>query len=226
MNKQKCALILVCRYPRGGSIKTRLAKTIGERRTKILYEAFLRDILLWADDSDEFDLLISLADGRHRIAFSEDFSVPLENIYPQPKGDFGDRLFWSLEMAFERGYHRAAVAASDAPELSHDKVVAAFIRLDDHDISIIPAPDGGYSLLALKEPIDLFHGVTWSTSLVLEETLKIARTGNWRVTQLPPVADIDHANDLEHLRGLLEKSAELRIHLPNTTRQLLGANHF
>ncbi len=226
MNKQKCALIFVCRYPRGGAIKTRLAKTIGERQTRILYEAFLQDIFLWADDSDEFDLLISLADGRHRVAFSEDFGIPLKNIHPQSKGDFGDRLFSSLTMAFERGYHRAAVAASDAPELSHDQVVAAFVRLDDHDISIIPAPDGGYSLLALKEGINLFHGVTWSTSHVLEETLKIARIGNWQVAQLPPVSDIDHAHDLENLRGLLEKSAQLRNHLPNTTRQLLGAYHF
>lgn len=223
MQKLKCALIVMCRYPRGGLIKTRLAKTIGETRTIDLCTAFLQDIFLWADDSDEFDLLISLADGRHRVAFSEDFGIPLENIYTQPKGDLGDRLLSSLEMAFKDGFHRAAVAVSDAPELSHDEVVAAFNGLDDHDISIIPAPDGGYSLLALKERIDLFHGVTWSTSVVLGETLEIAKAGNWRVSLLPPVADIDQADDLENFRRLLKRSSELRTRLPNTTRQLLGA---
>jgi rSAM/selenodomain-associated transferase 1 len=224
MTIQKWALIFVCRYPGGGSIKTRLAKAIGEKRAINLYTAFLKDVFLWAEGSDEFDLLISLADGRHRAAFSEDFGIPLDMIYPQPQGDFGDRLFSSLKVAFERGYQQAAVAASDAPELSHDRVVAAFNGLDDHDISIIPAPDGGYSLLALKARIDLFHGVTWSTPLVLDETLKIARAGKWRVALLPPVADIDQADDLERLRGLLTRSAELRLHLPNTTSHLLGGD--
>lgn len=56
---------------------------------------------------------------------------------------------------------------------------------------------------------------------MLEQTLELARRGNWSVRILPPVADIDELSDLERLRALLADSSDLRALLPHTCSQLL-----
>ena len=222
MKSPKHALIFVCRYPYKGSVKTRLAQFIGKEKTAHLYAAFLRDIFLWGSNSDHFDLLISLADGHLQESFAKEFDLPVESVFGQIGDDFGARLAHSLQVAFDRGFSRAAVAASDAPELYHDEIVSAFVALDDHDISIIPSYDGGYSFLAMKEPIDVFTGVEMSTAVVLEQTLNLARAGNWTFSIRSPVADVDEIDDLERLIGLLKGDAEMRARLPNITRFIKG----
>ena len=210
------ALIIVARYPFGGAVKTRLAAALGPTATAGLYAAFLRDTFCWASNAHDFELLVSLADSRNREAFAEAFSLPIVSIFGQVGEDFGDRLYHSLRVAFKRGFLRAAVAASDAPDLSQDDVIAAFDALDDHDLSIIPSPDGGYSFLGLNEPLDVFSGVEMSTASVLEDTLTLARANSLSTAILPPVPDVDDVADLESLISRLNNDARLRARLPHT----------
>jgi rSAM/selenodomain-associated transferase 1 len=215
------ALILCCRYPYSGGVKTRLAKAVGANGAAELYAAFLRDTLAWASAPQSFDLLVSLADGCHSSRFSEDFSIHLDRIFAQNGNDLGARLSQSFEEAFRRQYERVALAVSDAPELCLEDVQAALATLDQYDVVVAPAPDGGWSLMALRRHVDVFSGVTWSTSVVLSQTLDLARASNWRVSLLRPVADIDEVEDLEAFSARLAESPELRQRLPHTARQLL-----
>jgi hypothetical protein len=219
------ALVLFCRYPYGASVKTRLAQAVGTDGAADLYAAWLRDTLAWASAPQPFDLLISLADGRYRNAFAEHFSIHPASIFAQDGKDLGARISCSFEVPFTRHYRRVAVAASDAPELSPQDVLAALVALDKYDVALIPAPDGGWSLMALGQLVDVFSGVTWSTSLVLSQTLDLARAGNWSVSLLHPIADIDDIEALEAFRTRLSGSPELRRRLPHTTRQLFGGQH-
>ena len=216
------AFILCCRYPYGGLVKTRLARTMGTDGSAALYAAFLRDTLTWASAPQPFDLLVSLANGRYRDPFARDFGIHRNSIFAQEGGNLGARLSFSFETAFARGYRRVALAVSDAPDLRRQDVLAALVALDENDISLNPAPDGGWSLMALRQLVDVFSGVTWSTSAVLKQTLGLARAGNWRVSLLRPVTDIDDAGELEAFRARLSASPELRRRLPRTTSQLFG----
>ena len=219
------ALVLFCRHPYGGPVKTRLARAIGADGAAELYAAFLRDTLTWASAPQPFDLLIALADGRHRDGFAENFSVHPESIFAQDGNDLGARISHSFEAAFARDYRRVAVAASDAPELTAEDVQAALAALDEYNIVLIPASDGGWSLMALGQLVDVFSGVTWSTSLVLDQTLDLARGGYWSVALLRTVADIDDVEALEAFRARLSESPELCRRLPRTTYQLFGDVH-
>jgi len=216
------ALVLFCRYPYGEPVKTRLARVVGAAGAVELYAAFLRDTLAWASGPQSFDLLISLADGRYRDAFAENFGIQPEGIFAQDGNDLGARISHGFQVAFARGYRRVAVAASDAPELSPEDVLAALAALDEYDIALIPAPDGGWSLMSLRQLVDVFSDVTWSTSVVLSQTLALARAGNWNVSLLHPIADIDDVEALEALRVRLSDSPELCRRLAHTAHQLFG----
>ena len=216
----KQALVTMARYPAGGNVKTRLAETLGSEATAVLYAAFLRDLFRWAANDREFDLLVSLADERNREVFAETFGLPAGSIFGQVGDGFSARLYHAIQTALGRGFSRAAVAASDAPELSRMDVVTAFNALDHHDLSVIPAPDGGYTFLGMKEPRDIFTGVKMSTPRVLEDTLELARAGNLTTAVMPPVPDVDDRNSLERLIDRITLDPKLKARLPHTCRIL------
>jgi rSAM/selenodomain-associated transferase 1 len=215
------ALILFCRYPYSGPVKTRLAHSIGEQGARDLYAAFLADILDWARVSPNFDLLIALDDQQFVKAFSVGFSIDPGRIFIQEIGDLGARFIHCYQVAFSQGYERAAIAASDAPELAPEDVHSALDALDAYDAAFSPAPDGGWSLLALKEVLDIFDGISWSTSVVLRQMLELARREEWKVLLLDYVADVDDQDSLHSFRERLAHSVNLQKRLPNTARQLL-----
>ena len=64
--------------------------------------------------------------------------------------------------------------------------------LDNHDVAIGPATDGGYYLLAFKQPVpDLFQGINWSTETVFEETHQRILANQLSVKTLPTLEDVD-----------------------------------
>jgi glycosyltransferase A (GT-A) superfamily protein (DUF2064 family) len=71
-----------------------------------------------------------------------------------------ERAFAEL---FARGARRVALVGTDVPALGREDVRDALESLDDHDMAIGPATDGGYYLIALKGPQpELFEGIGWS----------------------------------------------------------------
>ena len=216
------ALILFCRYPYFGPVKTRLAHSIGEQEARDLYAAFVRDMLEWARATPIFDLRIALDDQQFVEAFSVEFVVEPERIFLQGIGNLGARFTHCFQVAFTLGYERVALAASDAPELAPEDVYSALDALDAYDAVFNPAPDGGWSLLALKEMLDIFDGVSWSTSVVLGQMMELARRRGWDVCLLDDVADVDDQESLNSFQERLMHSRELQHRLPYTTRQLLG----
>src|SRR5262249_19521019 len=87
-------------------------------------------------------------------------------------------------------------------------VCEALRQLDEHDVVLGPAEDGGYYLVALARPRPaLFEGVAWSTPAVLAETLARASALGLRVYRLAPVPDVAPLDDVrrpwDRLRSLL-----------------------
>ena len=71
--------------------------------------------------------------------------------------------------------------------------------LDDCDVVIGPATDGGYYLLGMKKIFkELFIDLPWSTEQLLEQTLQIINKLNLEISILPELSDIDTENDLNN----------------------------
>jgi rSAM/selenodomain-associated transferase 1 len=102
------------------------------------------------------------------------------------------------------GYQQVLVIGTDCYELQTKVLEEAFQALDQNDMVIGPAKDGGYYLLGLTQQVpELFNGISWSTSQVKTQTMEIAASLGIGVYELPVLSDVDRYEDLGELASLL-----------------------
>ncbi len=174
-----------------------------------LHLAFLNDalgnLLSCANDLGEASVSIAWAldgGGRAESAFSH---VPG---FVQEGATLGDRLFHGLSRVAEASEVVLAIG-SDHPELTSKPLRSAALSLLEGraDMVVIPADDGGYSLIGVTASAldaQLFSGISWSSSLVLEQTLSKAFSLDLAVERLPTGHDVDTPADLAALCARLE----------------------
>jgi uncharacterized protein len=90
-----------------------------------------------------------------------------------------------------------AIVGADTPHVPVASYRRAFTLLDEADVVLGPALDGGYYLVAAKSARpELFRGVPMGTATVLAETLARAARHGLAVALLPPLRDLDRPEDL------------------------------
>jgi len=191
-------LIVFLRYPEGGKAKTRLIPELGAEGAAALAHELAKhalevadsaaaygniDVSIWYTDCDEGDA--------REIA-------PAAHIYHEQTGpDLGSRMNAAFEESFQQGYEQVALIGTDCPELDDSIINEAFDLLADADLGIGPARDGGYYLISLKAPApELFKGVPWGSSNVLETTVEAAEKLGLSMEGLPILWDVDRPEDL------------------------------
>lgn len=220
------ALVVMARYPQVGTTKTRLARTIGAEEAVRLYRAFLIDLadkfagqacdLYWAYTPAEVDYLSFLATLAPLL---------LEHMhaFPQQGRDLGARLHYVFRWTQDRGYQATIVISSDSPHISLHIVTQARVALDTADVVLGPADDGGYYLIAMRRPYDVFSGIPMSTSMVAQQTIELAESQGLKVSTLENLFDIDELPDLVRLAQLLESDSSLA---PQTAAYLASLKEF
>lgn len=190
------AVSLLLKAPVVGSVKTRLAATVGARRATEIYrqlvERQMRALPRGWPVFVHFDPPSAEAAMRAWLQpLRSESDGPIE-FAPQPPGDLGVRIHAALLHAFATGAPAAIVIGGDCPALGPTLLVNAAATLSDHDAVLGPADDGGYYLLGLKAPCaDLFASVAWSTPAVLDQTRARLRAARRRTAELPVLADVD-----------------------------------
>jgi hypothetical protein len=115
----------------------------------------------------------------------------------------------AFDTAFRDGARRVAIIGSDLPAISSERVEEAFALLEHDDVVLGPTRDGGYYLLALREPQPtLFDGIAWSEANVYRSTVEKSLARGLRVGLLPIERDIDTPADLRAIG--LERDERLR----------------
>lgn len=214
------ALVILARAPQEGTGKTRLAATLGPKVTLQLYQSFLVDLawrfggqqsytLHWAYTPLEADFQALLAD------LAPD--LPVGALFPQVGADLGSRLHHAFRTTNERAFAKTILIGSDTPHVSRTTILQAEQALNQADVVLGPAEDGGYYLIAMRSPHDLFHDIPMSTPHVLSMTVQRARTLGLRVHLLESLVDVDDWTALTHLIDLLQAYPELA---PATARCL------
>jgi rSAM/selenodomain-associated transferase 1 len=198
------ALVIVGKAPIPGHVKTRLCPPLTAERAAGLHRAFLRDTVALgqAVESAEVAVLYPPCDGAERL-LAEALGTAAR-LLPQRGEGLGAALSGATAALLGDGddrYDQIALISSDNPDLPPAHVAAAFAALDDHDVALGPAEDGGYYLIALSRPHPgLFEGIAWSTAVVFDQTRERAAALGLRLAALPPWRDVD---DLAGLRRLL-----------------------
>jgi len=200
------ALVIMARYPQIGTTKTRLARTIGQEETVRLYRAFLTD-LAHTFANREYDLHWAYSpagvDYQAFIATLAPSLVGSMTCFPQQGADLGERLHHVFRRTQERGFGRTIVIGSDSPHIGLASIAHAEQALDDADIVLGPADDGGYYLIAMRQPYDVFSGIPMSTSVVTRMTMEMAHHQGLTVQLIEQLFDVDELPDLVRLAQLL-----------------------
>jgi uncharacterized protein len=208
-------LALVARYPRPGTVKTRLAAVIGPPAVYALYSAFLRD------------LAERLSGGPWQLHWlytpaGDPFAAWLgtgQAVSPQHGASLNDRLRNGFR-ALCRGYARVIIMSTDSPQVSPDWIAAGFTLLDHRDVVLGPCADGGYYLIGMRAPHDVFSGIVMSTPTVLTETVSKARQQGLSTALLPSTFDVDDSSGLTALATWLDHRTSGE--LPRTRALLAG----
>lgn len=188
-------LVIMARYPEEGEVKKRLARDLGVQKTLTLYRAFLEDL------ASKFGSM-----GRPLLWYytprTSPFSALFANRFPcRPQADSSlqDRLLHVFEELFSEGCRRIVVMGADVPHLPVHAVEEAFDALKGMDVVMMPADDGGYNLIGLRAPHDLFTGVLLGTGDAFRETEARASSLGLSLHCLAPFFDVDTIGDLERL---------------------------
>ncbi|MDQ2954541.1 MAG: TIGR04282 family arsenosugar biosynthesis glycosyltransferase [Pseudomonadota bacterium] len=194
--KTETAIAIFARAPIPGIVKTRLIPALGAHGAAVLQEqlteravdtamaAVIGPVILWATPNESHAAFHELA-RRFPIALAH-----------QPDGDLGQRML----AAFEAG--AKLVIGTDCPALTPAHLRDAATSLQDNDVAIIPAEDGGYVLIAMTKPQPaLFRDIAWGGSQVMQETRRRASTSGLNMHEFAPLWDIDHPEDLDRLQS-------------------------
>ncbi len=189
-------LYLFTRYPSPGATKTRLIPALGAAGAARLHRRLVQRTL------SSLRRLQRKSGVDCRVRYTGTDATGMESwlglgwlCEPQGEGDLGQRMAAAIAEGATDG--PVVLIGSDCPDLTVDHLQAAFSALEQHDLVLGPATDGGYWLIGLRRPCpELFVGVEWGTERVLARTLVIAADLGLRVRQLEPLRDIDRPADL------------------------------
>jgi rSAM/selenodomain-associated transferase 1 len=185
-----------CKAPVPGKVKTRLfpqlntvqAAEVHQRLTELtlgkICQSELSDVELWCSpDTDHV------------------FFAKCHNNYPlalktQSQGDLGFRMNHALTEGLKK-YRQVVLIGCDCPSFEYSDFVAALCALDQGCDSVLaPTEDGGYSLIGLTRPVpELFSGINWGTSEVLESTKSKIHKLKLDCHELPLQWDVDYYED-------------------------------
>jgi len=186
-------LMIFVKNPVAGKVKTRLAKTMGEKKAFEIYMQLLEHTHKVAS-SVKVDKAVFYSD---EIIQDDFFENKKFQKYNQEGSDLGKRMLNAFKLAFGKQYRRVVIIGSDTFEITPKIIKDAFAALPNNNFVIGPTHDGGYYLLGMNAlHVHLFKNKKWSSEDVLHDTLVDIRNMNGSYKLLPELTDIDTEEDL------------------------------
>ena len=201
MKNPPSALLFFVKYPEPGKVKTRLARSVGDKRAAQMYQSLVETNLrvLTPLHRRTMDCWIMFDPADKEVEIKKWLSD--QYFYRAQEGkDLTERLTDAFKKSFEAGYSSVIALGSDTLKLRADIIEKAFKELENFDAVIGPAKDGGYYLIGLKKLIpEIFQGIPWSTSTVLTETLNRMRRLKLKYSLLQELEDLDEIKEYESI---------------------------
>ena len=184
-------LLVFCKNPQLGKVKTRLAKGIGDKNALKIYQRLLEktaavlaqlncDIAIYYSQSIIDDDVFSATAKEKKVQCGEDLGARMAN-------------------AFQNGldtHEKVVIIGTDLWTLEAQDIEKAFAALENFTAVLGPSQDGGYYLLGLTRFIpELFQKKAWGTDEVLSKTKTNLKAE--KLFLLSEKNDIDTLDDLK-----------------------------
>jgi uncharacterized protein len=133
----------------------------------------------------------------------------------QGDGDLGKRMSMAFLKTFQDGCRRAVLVGTDVPGITLRHFREAFSQLHCADLVLGPSTDGGYWLIGMNRPLDVFDGIAWGEESVLAQTLRRTRDKGLRYHLLETLNDVDTPEDLRKWNSrLAQKRPYVSVIIP------------
>lgn len=198
-------VVQFAKWPEAGKVKTRLAANIGYEKARDVHIQLMTHVLANISNSPDWDVVLSLSETE---ALWPHELLPVQKLLAahkvqqaiQNKGSLGDKLASTFDH-YSTKHDKVIIVGSDCPTITPDYIQSALSALDQSDVVLGPAEDGGYVLVGVKAShTGLFDNVEWGTEKVLEQTtLNIERLG-LRCQLLEQAWDVDTLIDYQRFQ--------------------------
>lgn len=207
---RSAALVVMTRVPEPGFTKTRMMPALSPGQCAVLHAAMLADAAaLCRAVADRVDAFVAYAPPGSESAVRAAFDAPAR-FFPQRGEGLGARLCEAAREALEAGYGRFLIVGADSPELSPADVGRALSLLDEVDVVLGPASDGGFYLVGASEPPQSVFGLpAYGHSDVLAQAVEALRRDGASYALLRTIGDIDCWEDAQALLDRAKADASL-----------------
>ena len=189
---QRKSLMVFCKNPVLGTVKTRIAASVGSTVALHIYNQLLsRNEALLAEIPIDVDIYIYYSDFIPKSSFQGRKTISKL----QSGADLGRRMANGFKDLCEK-YDLTMIIGVDCPYITAAHIDQAFDFLASHDVVMGPAADGGYYLLGMKSfHPSLFEGIKWGSEGVAEATRTHIRDLGISIHELEVLSDIDYLED-------------------------------
>jgi len=209
MKRTDIQIIIMCKAPVPGKVKTRLMSRYTADEAAALHSAMATTVIeramrLFAN------VVIAADDPAH--PFFGGFGTPVVN---QGVGNLGARMQGQVnrilsdsvlgdsssgEGSLDGSAESVLLLGTDSPHMPNSRLMAAADALKHTDIVLGPVDDGGYDLVGMSRLLSVFEGVAWSSEHVLSQTLANIHAQQLSVRQLEISFDVDFPADIKRAR--------------------------
>ena len=191
-------LIIMCKEPVMGRVKTRLGRDIGAATATGIHRSTLSHVAARLYCPARWQTMLAVAPNS--ALASRMLPSKLARV-PQGAGGLGSRLQYLVDQCPPGPL---IIVGTDIPGIHARDIDAAFRCLGSHDAVFGPASDGGYWLVGLKRRralLRVFDNVRWSGPHALSDTKK--NLAVLRVAEIASHDDVDTAADCNRLAALI-----------------------
>lgn len=212
------AVVIFARNPQLGQVKTRLAERIGVGAALALYQAFLRDTILSAQQSEAIVILAHTSGPPFPERELADIA------YEQRGASFGERFDAALYDAKNKLPEDTPLVliGADTPHLSPKSLRHALDVLENSDAVIGPSSNGGFYLLGFSAmPIPISRAFSYASDREVAEAVRILLRSGVKPKLLEYWFDIDLPIDLARLVSFLDIQVSIQGWMPPHTQSVL-----
>ena len=197
------------KWPVLGNVKTRLACSVGDEKALQVHMLLMQEVLSTLiaakqQNIGDVELWVNKLPKSQGLMTSVMQQLNKTSICcKRQKGhNLGDKMADAINTSLG-AYKKVIIVGSDCPNISLHTLREASHALNDNDIVLGPAEDGGYVLIGASNfNPDIFIDVAWGEGKVLETTIKNINKLNLSYYALKESWDVDDLEDYKRWSNL------------------------
>ncbi|MBD9358308.1 TIGR04282 family arsenosugar biosynthesis glycosyltransferase [Methylomonas albis] len=198
-----CALLIFCKAPVAGQVKTRLQPALSAEQAVAAHIELTRFTLERAFRQPLCEVRLYCAPDSEHGFFQQCAAIYPLSLHHQQGAGLGERMQSAFTEALQ-AYQHVVLIGCDCPSLTIENLQQAFAALiDGADLVLGPADDGGYVLIGMSQSqAELFVNMPWGSNAVMAQTRQRVIEAGLKLHELAEQWDVDTVDDWRRFQRL------------------------